>query len=236
MACYLFRIPKGLLLLLLFCGCAKRYEQAAPVEYPNEQETIEEDETIDVQPLEPAEEQIKEEPDFHEEQPLEDFSKKDKPIQKEGKEIKKEKIKEKSEEKHKTESEARTQKRASGLIWPIKGKIVTYFGDQSSKKEDSNSITIQTAPNLRIKAAASGKVTQVTFLPDIGKVVILDHGDGKYSVYSSLKEASVKKGAEIKQGSVIGRTDRKPFSFRLYERKKGKKIAVDPLKYLPKGN
>ncbi len=225
----LSKFKKGFFVFFLFCGCAQRYEPSAPVEYPQEQDSIEEDENVEVQPLEPIEEET-----LEEKTPKENFN--------EGKIEKIEPLKNNKddfEKKSKNEKEEKKQRdkedeiKTSSLIWPIKGKIITHFGDHSNRKEDSNSITIQAAPNLRIKAVSSGKVTQVTFLPDIGKVVILDHQDGKFSVYSSLKEASVKKGASIKQGDIIGRTDRKPFSFRLYERKKGKKVAVDPLKYLP---
>ena len=196
-------------LSFLLCSCAPRYDQPAEVDYPQEQETIEEDDAVDVTPLEPLSE---EEPTKETALEPEKFTEEEKPKE----------IPEKSA----------IKKESKSLIWPIKGKILKKFGEPSGKKGTVNGIVIQVAPNLRVKAAASGTVKEVTTIPDLGKVLILSHTDGKFSVYSPLKEISVKKGATIKQGDNLGRTDRQPLWFRLYERKKGKKIAIDPMAFL----
>lgn len=206
-------IKQSLWLLPFFlCSCAPRYEQPAEVDYPQEQEAIEEDDAIDVTPLEPlSEEEVPQKTSLESEEFTEEKPEK----QEKPKEVLK-----------KPAANSKT------LIWPIKGKILKHFGDPSGKKGTVNGIVIQVAPNLRVKAAASGTVKEVTTIPDLGKVLILSHVDGKFSVYSPLKEISVKKGAAIKQGDHLGRTDRQPLWFRLYERKNGKKIAIDPMSFL----
>ena len=224
-----FKILHSSFVFLLLCSCAQRHEQPAPVDYPEEHDSVaEEDDQIEVKALEPLDENNAVQEESFE-----------KPLKK----TKKEKdLLEENEKKEKPSEEIKVHKfsqkevippNESPLIWPIKGKILKRFDDFFGRKEKVNGLEIQVAPNLRVKAAASGTVKAATSTPDWGKVVVIAHDEGRLSMYSSLKELSVKKGQMIKQGDVLGRTGKKSFCFRLYELKKGKKIPVDPLKFLP---
>lgn len=56
-----------------------------------------------------------------------------------------------------------------------------------------------------VKAVADGKVESVTTDDEYGTKIVIDHGDGLKSIYSSLAEnPKVKKGDQVKKGDKIG--------------------------------
>lgn len=56
-----------------------------------------------------------------------------------------------------------------------------------------------------VKAVADGKVESVTVDDEYGTKIVIDHGDGLKSIYSSLAEnPAVKKGDSVKKGDKIG--------------------------------
>jgi len=50
----------------------------------------------------------------------------------------------------------------------------------------------------------SGIVRVVTYLPGYGNTVIVEHGNGYYTVYAHLAEIYVHKGAAVETNKVIG--------------------------------
>ena len=66
------------------------------------------------------------------------------------------------------------------------------------------------------------------------RLVVLNHGDGYYTIYSHLSEVSVARGSEVQSGAVIGRSGEEgslkgPVVH--FEVRKGA-TALDPVKYL----
>lgn len=59
-----------------------------------------------------------------------------------------------------------------------------------------------------VLAALSGKVTAVEKHPLVGNLVEITHSDGLVTVYQSLSELKVTKGAEVKKGELIGKAGR----------------------------
>ncbi len=56
-----------------------------------------------------------------------------------------------------------------------------------------------------VKAVADGKVESVTVDDEYGTKIVIDHGNGLKSIYSSLAEnTAVKKGDSVKKGTKIG--------------------------------
>lgn len=57
-----------------------------------------------------------------------------------------------------------------------------------------------------VLAAAAGTIVLATTRSDYGNVVVIDHGDGVYTLYGHLEHFApgVKKGAEIADGAVLG--------------------------------
>jgi len=122
--------------------------------------------------------------------------------------------------------------RREGFIWPVRGKIITFFGKTKSKI--SKGIVIQAPRGADIRATQSGKVIFSGNYGPFGHTVILQHPDGFSSVYAHNQENLVKVGQWVKQGQVIatvgmtGHVNHPCLEFEI--RKKSK--AIDPLIYL----
>jgi murein hydrolase activator len=94
------------------------------------------------------------------------------------------------------------------MNWPIRGKIVAYFGLQKHEKlatlTENPGIEIEAAEGSPIRVVCTGQVTKITWLRGYGNTIIVDHRDGYYTVYAHLSDISVREGQVIKAGEVIG--------------------------------
>ena len=119
-----------------------------------------------------------------------------------------------------------------GFIWPVRGKIITFFGKTKSKI--SKGIVIQAPLGDRILAAKAGKVIFSGNYGPFGHTVILQHPNGFSTVYAHNQKNLVKVGQWVTQGQIIatvgetGHVSRPCLEFEI--RKKNQ--AVDPLIYL----
>jgi murein DD-endopeptidase MepM/ murein hydrolase activator NlpD len=102
-----------------------------------------------------------------------------------------------------------TQRWQGPLRWPIKSKILSYFG----ARRDFNGGTLYTyhsgidltARNgTPVRAAANGQVAALLDLPIRGKTVILDHGRGVFTLYCHLSEFAVELEQIVAADEVIG--------------------------------
>ncbi len=93
------------------------------------------------------------------------------------------------------------------LPWPVKGKVVSKFGkqyDPVSKTSVNNSgIEIQGKIGTPVKCVFTGVVRMITYLGGYGNTIIVDHGNGFYTVYSHLGEIYVRKNDIIETNQVI---------------------------------
>lgn len=120
------------------------------------------------------------------------------------------------------------------FIWPVKGDVISRFGNIDGEVHDG--IDIDAATGTDIKAAAGGRVIYSgDEIEGYGRMIIVKH-EGRYSsVYAHNEENLVEKGAFVKAGDVIarvgssGRSKRPALHFEIREGK----IAVDPMPYLP---
>jgi murein DD-endopeptidase MepM/ murein hydrolase activator NlpD len=117
------------------------------------------------------------------------------------------------------------------LIWPIKGKITTYFSTAHPGTDISN------AAGTPVEAAQAGFVYFASWSPyGYGNFVQIEHGNGRQSHYAHLRLMTVKYGDFVQQGQIIG-----------YEGSTGNSTGphlhfelviqgqyVNPLDYLPK--
>jgi septal ring factor EnvC (AmiA/AmiB activator) len=123
------------------------------------------------------------------------------------------------------------------LDWPVDGSLLYRFGRVVNPNNTTtrwNGVGIAAPEGAPVKAVASGTVVSVGQLGTYGLTVILQHGDGDYSVYASLASATVRNGATVKKGERIGTVgvsdpDLKPH---LHFEMRPKGHAVDPEKWL----
>ncbi|MEK7765098.1 MAG: peptidoglycan DD-metalloendopeptidase family protein, partial [bacterium] len=67
-----------------------------------------------------------------------------------------------------------------------------------------------------------------------GRVMIVDHGNGFYTVYGHLEDSLVEKGADVQRGTRVGTVGDDGTAGRpsLYFEVRSRGKAVDPMKYL----
>jgi septal ring factor EnvC (AmiA/AmiB activator) len=94
------------------------------------------------------------------------------------------------------------------LIWPARGRIVRHFGrelDQLTGTETfSPGITLSLAAGSEVASVESGRIVHGGYLRGYGNLVIVDHGDGWYSLYGFLGRILHNRGEVITRGQVIG--------------------------------
>ena len=95
------------------------------------------------------------------------------------------------------------------MPWPLEeGLIVSYFGKQKhpvfgNVETFNNGINIATSENTIIRSVFKGKVSRIFFIKGEGKAVLINHGE-YFTVYSGLKEVTVKLGDEVLTKEKIG--------------------------------
>jgi len=95
------------------------------------------------------------------------------------------------------------------LPWPLeKGVIVQGYGKQkhavfSAVETFNNGIDIATDKNANVRAVFDGTVSRIFFIKGEGKAILMNHGE-YFSVYSGLKEVSVKAGDQLLAKEKIG--------------------------------
>jgi septal ring factor EnvC (AmiA/AmiB activator) len=94
------------------------------------------------------------------------------------------------------------------LNWPIKGKIITFFGLQRHpifKTTILNKgIEISPAqPNSLVKAIYYGRVVFADYFKGYGNLIIIDHGLKYYSLYGHCSEFLINKGNFVKANQPI---------------------------------
>jgi murein DD-endopeptidase MepM/ murein hydrolase activator NlpD len=88
-----------------------------------------------------------------------------------------------------------------------------------------------------VKAVESGKVRLVGQFGTYGLTVVLEHGNGYYSVYSHLQSAEVQLSAAVSQGQTIGTVggENSDYGPHLHFEIRGEnQVALNPVDWLRK--
>ena len=93
------------------------------------------------------------------------------------------------------------------LDWPVDGSIIYQFGRVINPNNTTtrwNGVGIGAPVGTPVKAVSDGSVVFDATYGTYGLMLVVSHGGGDYSVYSSLSKATVSKGAKVTKGQVIG--------------------------------
>ncbi|MFH2012172.1 MAG: M23 family metallopeptidase [Pseudomonadota bacterium] len=81
-----------------------------------------------------------------------------------------------------------------------------YYHGKEIDKQIHLGVDIAALEQFPVKAANNGIVVFADYLGIYGNAVIIDHGQGIFSLYGHLSSLKVKTGVEVKKGDVIGNT------------------------------
>jgi septal ring factor EnvC (AmiA/AmiB activator) len=124
------------------------------------------------------------------------------------------------------------------LDWPVEGAIVYRFGRETLPSGGIirwNGVGIAAGVGTPVKAVEGGKVQLVGQFGTYGLTVVVEHGNGYYSVYSHLESAAVKLGTSIRKGGIIGTVggQNSDYGPHLHFEIRGEnQIALDPTTWL----
>jgi murein hydrolase activator len=93
------------------------------------------------------------------------------------------------------------------LDWPVDGSIIYRFGRVVNPNNTTtrwNGVGIAASSGTGVKSVSSGEVVLADVMGTYGNTIIIQHGGGDYSVYGSLSDMAVSKGARVTKGQVIG--------------------------------
>lgn len=93
--------------------------------------------------------------------------------------------------------------RARSFIWPLRGKISSYYGPRWG--EFHSGLDIAAPLGTPIKAVGNGKVVAVGWFGTYGKMVLIDHGNRVKTRYAHASKILVKKGEWVEQNQTIAR-------------------------------
>ena len=126
---------------------------------------------------------------------------------------------------------------ARTIAWPLKGRIIRGYGQETKAYNTSvvsNGIDIAVAEWTGVSAAADGTVIFSGSYGGQGKLLIIDHNNGFFTVYGYNNDLLVSTGATVKKGQIIAKSgmtgSASEPSLHFEVRKDGK--AVNPLSYL----
>ena len=106
----------------------------------------------------------------------------------------------------------RSQRKWAFFEVPVDDPVNSVFGKQRIMNGKTNSVHSGTdfrSPMGRpIRSVANGKVVMVDDLFYTGNTVILDHGEGLFSLYGHMSKTAVIEGQEVKVGDSIGNVGR----------------------------
>jgi murein hydrolase activator len=91
------------------------------------------------------------------------------------------------------------------LSWPVEGVLARDFGARRGEGPRSNGVLIAAERGAEIKAVWHGRVAYADWLPGLGLLLVLEHGDGYMSLYAHNEVLFNAVGDWVSAGQVLGR-------------------------------
>ena len=93
------------------------------------------------------------------------------------------------------------------LVWPTVGKVTSRFGRRRHPTlktiTENTGIDISVKEGTEVVSVLTGRVTSITWIRGFGNTLIIDHGNGYYSVYTHLSEIFVTPAETVSTGQKI---------------------------------
>jgi len=124
------------------------------------------------------------------------------------------------------------------LPWPALGTLASTFGRQEHPRfrtvTFNRGIEIAAPPGREVQAVADGTVIYADWFKGYGRLIIVDHGHGYFTLYAHTDGHTVKPGDAVSRGQVMARVgeDGTPEGSQLYFELRHKGRPQDPLVWL----
>jgi murein DD-endopeptidase MepM/ murein hydrolase activator NlpD len=123
------------------------------------------------------------------------------------------------------------------LDWPVEGALLARFGRQRQSKFGTvlprTGVEIAAAEGRPVAALHEGRIVFADQFAGLGRLVIVDHGSGAFSLYGHLGAMSVQRDDTVARGSRVGTVGRTPSGAEaVYFELRIDGHPVDPLEWL----
>jgi septal ring factor EnvC (AmiA/AmiB activator) len=89
------------------------------------------------------------------------------------------------------------------LAWPVSGHLVARFGDARAGGVRWDGVLVATERGAPVKAVFEGRVIYADWLPGLGLLAIVDHGDGYLSLYGHNERLYKAAGEHVGAGEAL---------------------------------
>ena len=123
------------------------------------------------------------------------------------------------------------------LAWPVSGHVVARFGETRAGGVKWDGVLVATERGAPVRAVYQGRVIYADWLPGLGLLTIVDHGDGYMSLYGHNERLYKAVGEKVGVGDAIAAAGDSGGSARpelYFEIRKGGK-PVDPRPWFKAG-
>lgn len=124
------------------------------------------------------------------------------------------------------------------LPWPLKGEVIRGFGPYMHPRfniqVNNKGIDIRAPYGQKVTSVLDGEVVFADYFKGYGRLAMIDHGGGLYSLYAYLSDIFVQKGDFVSTGSLIGRVGEgeNPGEGCLHFELRANGEAINPLEWL----
>ena len=91
------------------------------------------------------------------------------------------------------------------LAWPAPGAIARDFGDRKGGGPRSSGVLLAVPRGTEVRSVWTGRVAYADWLPGLGLLMIVDHGDGYMSLYGHNEVLFKTVGDWVQAGEVVAR-------------------------------
>jgi septal ring factor EnvC (AmiA/AmiB activator) len=89
------------------------------------------------------------------------------------------------------------------LPWPVAGRVTAQYGDTRASGVKWEGVVIATDRDAPVRAVSAGRVVYADWLPGLGLLVIIDHGEGYLSLYGHNDRLLKATGESVAAGEAI---------------------------------
>ncbi len=89
------------------------------------------------------------------------------------------------------------------LAWPVEGRLVARFGETRAGGVKWDGVVVAAERGAAVKAVYQGRVVYADWLPGLGLLTIIDHGDGYLSLYGHNDRLYKAVGERVSAGEPV---------------------------------